>query len=87
MHRCEHNILQHRFIIIQVKMLEHHTHVTAVYIDVHPEVCNINSIENNLPAGRILHTVQASQKGTFSGTRWSHNNDNIALVDSDIDTL
>ena len=68
-------------------MLEHHTHVAAVHIDIYLWIRNIHTIENNLAAGRILHTVQATEKGTFSGTGRTNNNDNLSFFDVHVDSI
>ena len=46
-----------RFIIKQIKMLENHTHMASMHINIYMRICNIYIIENNLPAGRVFHTV------------------------------
>ena len=61
--------------------------MSAVQIDVHLHVGDINTIKNNAAAGGIFHTVQAPQEGTFSGTRRSEHCNDITFVDRDIDPL
>ena len=57
MDRCQHDILDHGFVIEQVEMLEHHSHLLAVDIDVHAHIRNIYAIKKDLPSGGIFHTV------------------------------
>ena len=68
-------------------MLEHHTHVAAVHIDIYFWIRNIHTIENNLAAGRILHTVQATEKGTFSGTRLADKGYRFSFRNDQIDVF
>ena len=54
--------------------------MSAVKIDIHLHVSNINTVKNDAAAGWIFHTVQAPQEGTFSGTRRSEHRNDITLV-------
>src|SRR5699024_792817 len=85
--RRHHNILQPGLVVAQIKVLEHHSHVPAVKIDIHLHIRNVHAVENDTAAGWVFHTVQAPQECTFSGTRRSEHRDNITLVDRDIDPL
>ena len=66
--RSKHDILYNSLVVIQIEMLENHTHMTAVYVDINLRVCYINTIEYNLTAGRIFHTIQTAKKCTFTRT-------------------
>ena len=68
-------------------MLEYHSHMTAVNIDIHLHISNIHAVEDNASSRRILHTIQASEEGTFSGTGRTEHNYNVPFVDGDIDAL
>ena len=66
-------------------MLKHHSHMAAVDVDVDFHVCNIHAIENDTAACRIFHTIQATQKGTFSRAGRTEHCHDIPFVDRDID--
>ena len=63
-------LLQHQTsylgIVEQVELLEYHAHMTTSMIDVHGEICQIlTTEEDGAPCG-ILHTVQAAEEGGLS---------------------
>lgn len=68
-------------------MLEHHSHTAAVDIDINLWVCDIDTIEDDLSACWIFHTVQAAQKCTLTGAGRTDDNHNVALVHSDVDAF
>ena len=51
------NILQYRHVIEEVKLLEYHTDVTAMLVDVYFKVGNILTAEVDRTACRVFHTV------------------------------
>ena len=85
--RCKHDVLDNCLIIVQIEMLEHHSHTAAVDIDINLWVCDIDTIEDNLSACWIFHTVQAAQKCTLPGAGRTDDNHNVALVHSDVDAF
>ena len=66
-------------------MLEYHSHVTAVDIDIHLHVRDVNALEDNASGRRVLHTVEAPQEGTLTGAGRSEHCDDIAFIDGDVD--
>ena len=68
-------------------MLEHHAHMPAVYIDIHAHIRNIHTIEHNTASGRVLHTVQTTQKRTLSRPGRPDYRHNITLIDGNVDSL
>ena len=83
--RSHHDVLQDRLIIEQVEVLEYHSHVTAVDIDIHLHVRDVNALEDNASGRRVLHTVEAPQEGTLTGAGRSEHCDDIAFIDGDVD--
>jgi hypothetical protein len=83
----QHDIFQNRFIVKKIKMLKNHSHVAAVRVDVDFEIGDIHAVEDDLPAGGILHTVETPKEGAFSGAGRTDDADDIALVDGDGDAL
>lgn len=68
-------------------MLENHSHMAAMLININLHICDINTIKDNASACRVFHTVQASQKCTFTGAGWSEYRNDIAFIDRNIDSL
>ena len=87
MNRSQHNVFNDRFIIEEIEVLEHHAHAAAVDINVHAHVGNIYTVKYDTSAGRVFHTVQASQKGTFTGAGRTDDNNNVPFVDLHVDAL
>ena len=85
--RSESYIFKYGLVIEEIEMLEHHAHVAAVYIYINLHVCDIYTVEDDLTAGRILHTVETTEKCTLAGTGRTDYNNDITLVDSDIYTV
>ena len=56
-YRSKHDILNNGFVVIQIKMLEYHSHMTTVDIDINLRVCNIDTIEDDLTACWVFHTI------------------------------
>ena len=48
-------------------MLEHHTHLLAVLVDIDRRVGNINALKKNLPFRGMLEQVQRTQQRRFTG--------------------
>ena len=61
--------------------------MAAVQIDVNLHIGYIHTLENNASRCRIIHTVQAPEKCTLSGTGRSEHRNDIAFVDGDIDSF
>ena len=59
---------EYGFVVKKVKLLKHHTDVTAVNVDVNLLVGNIGAVENDASRSGVLHTVEATQKGTLAAT-------------------
>ena len=55
--RCHHHILQNRLIVKKIEMLEYHSHMAAMNINIYFHICNINTVKNDISACRIFHTV------------------------------
>jgi hypothetical protein len=87
MYRSQHNILNNSLIIKEIKVLEYHTDVASVNINIHGHVCDIHAIENDLSCRRILHAVQTAQESTFSGAGGADNGYDIALIHGEINSL
>ena len=68
-------------------MLEYHSHMSPVNIDIYLHISDIDTVKDNLASRRILHTVKTAQKGALTGARRSDNNEDISLIYGDIDSL
>ena len=63
-------------------MLEHHAHLLAHMVNV--VVGDFLAIEDDMPAVRLLQTVQAAQKGGFSAAGGADQHNAVTLVDRQI---
>ena len=75
------NIPSHRFIGKQVKMLEHHSHLTADFIDICILGSDLLVIKPYLSRCGDLQEIQTAEKGGFSGSGRSDNNHLFSLID------
>ena len=80
----------HTLYIVDGKIVGHNAGVPSYY-NVNSErikvICNIDTIEDDLSACWIFHTVQATQKCTLTGAGRTDDNHNVALVHSDVDAF
>ena len=60
-------------------MLEHHTDMLPVQVNIGLGIGDILSLKKNLPCRRLLQQVQGAQKGGFAGTGGSHNYHYLSL--------
>ena len=86
-HGREHYVLDNGLVVEKIEMLEHHSHLSAVDIDIDLGVGDIHALEYNLAGGRILHAVEAAQECALSGAGRADDNNDVALVDSHVDAL
>ena len=86
-HGREHYVLYDGLVVEKIEMLEHHSHLSAVDIDVYLHVGDIHTLKDYLAGGRILHAVEAAQEGALSGAGGAYDNNYVALVDSHIYAL
>ena len=61
--RGEHDVLQYRLVVEEVELLEDHAHLASVDVDIHRHIGDIDSVEDNLSAGGVLHAVETAQEG------------------------
>ena len=52
----------------QVKMLEHHTDMLPVQVDIGFGIRDILSFKKDLPPGRFLQQIQGTKEGGLPGT-------------------
>ena len=65
----------------QIEVLEHHSHLLSVLVDVDVLVCDINFIDINMSRGRLLEQIQGSEEGRLSGSGRSDDDHDVAPVD------
>ena len=74
-------------------MLEHHTHLLAVEVNIHLFLFallvdegfsgDVDVVEDDLTVGGLFHQVEAPQEGGLAGTGRTDHDHNIAFVDID----
>ena len=62
-------------------MLEHHPHLPAMDVDVHPHIRDVLPIEDYRAAGRILHAVETAQECALAASRRADDRDLLTLLD------
>ena len=65
-------ILNDRFVVEQIELLEYHSHMAAVLVYVHLHINEVFALKHNGAGGRVLHTVQAAQKCRLSASRGTY---------------
>ena len=81
LHRRKGNILQNRLMRKQIKMLEYHSHLLTVFINIYLLVRNVSSFKINMPFGRSLQEVQRTQKCGFTGARRPDDYNHFSFMD------
>ena len=77
----ESDILMDRQVGEQVEMLEDHTHILAVVIDVQRVIRDHLILEADGAGRRRFQQVEAAQEGTFSGSGRTDNEDSFSPFD------
>ena len=62
-YRCQHNILLDGLMRKQVELLEYHTDLLTVTVDVYLRICDIHTFKKDLAAGRHFKKVQGTKEG------------------------
>ena len=74
------HVLQNRLVGKQVKMLEYHTDMLPVQVNIGLGIGDIPfPRKESAPCRRLLQQVQGAKKGGFAGTGGSHNHHYLAL--------
>ena len=84
-HRSQRDVLFHRQVGEQVKMLEHHAHLGAGGINV--AFGDLFAVQHNRAAVRFFQAGQAAQKSGLAAAGRPNQADNIALIDGQVNAL
>ena len=84
----QHDVVQHRQVGKEVKLLEHHTHAQEHLVGA-PGVGadQIHIVEEDLSPCGLFQQVQAAQKGGLAAAGGAHNGHHLAGLDLDVDAL
>ena len=52
----------------KIKVLEHHSHLLTVFVDIYLCICNVHTFKINMTSGRHLQKVQGTEECRFSGS-------------------
>ena len=85
MNGCQHDVFNYCFVVEKIELLENHTDFATVDVDVNSVVGDIYTLEDDLTACRVLHTVEASEERTLSASGRADDADDVPFVDRDID--
>ena len=80
-HGCERQVLEHRHVGEQVKVLEHHAHPLAVQVDVHLFVGNVHVFKVDGTVGGLFQQVEGAQHGGFARAGGAYDDHHFALLD------
>ena len=86
-HRSQGHVLPHGQIVEYIKMLEHHSHLLPMEVDVHALVGDVGALKINTAGGGRFQQVQAPQERGLSGTGRADDTGNILAVYCKINIL
>ncbi len=81
LHGGKGHVLQDGQVGEQVEVLEHHPHLLAVVVDVHPPPGDVHPLEDDLPAAGLLQQVQGAEEGGLAGAGGPHDDHHVPFVD------
>ena len=87
MHGSKHDVFDNGLVIKKVELLEHHTDVFAVLVDVNLHIGKVLTAKEDRAARGVFHTVQAAQKGAFAASRRTDNGNLFAFVNILVDAF
>ena len=65
----------------KIKLLEYHSNLLTVSVNVNLRICNISSFKEDLTACRNLQKIQGSQESRFTGTGRTNDGYYFSLTD------
>ena len=80
-YRCKHDVLFYSLMRKQVKLLEYHSDLLTVTVDIHLRICNVGSLKENFSSGWFLKKVQGTEECRFATAGWSDNGHHFATAD------
>ena len=78
---ADRQVLERRQVREEVERLEHHVHLLAHLRDIRLPVEDVDAIDVDGPAARMLEQVQAAQEGALAGARRADDGNHLALAD------
>ena len=63
----------------KIEVLEHHSHLLPMPIDVDLFGRQLHALKINLPGGRLLEQIETPQQGGFAGAGRSDDRDHLAF--------
>ena len=72
-HRCEHNVLFYCLMWKKIKLLEYHSDLLTMTVDIHLGICDVGSLKEDFSPGRLLKEIQGTEECRFTTAGWSDN--------------
>ena len=70
-HRCQHDVLFYRLMRKQIELLEYHSDLLAMTVDIHLWICDVGSLKEDFSPGWLLKEIQRTEKCGFTTSGWS----------------
>src|SRR6185503_13839286 len=76
--RRDRQVLERRQVREEIERLEHHVHLPADFRDIRIPVEDIDAVDLDGPAARLLEQVEAAQEGALAGARRADDGNHLA---------
>ena len=80
MHGGERYVFNNAHVVEKVELLEYHSDVSALDVNIHFQVAKIVAFEKNVTVGRVFKNVKTAQKRGFAAARRAYYRHFFALI-------